>query len=314
MRIARISVLSLLALLLLAASVQAAGKPRIGVPRFDFSIESVGAGIADILTRELVKCGRFQVIERSELESLLSEVDFQQSEYVEEETAVPIGKIKGVDYLLIGKITAFGYGEKEKSVGGATFGRHFGIGGVSAKTKKAHAQFDIRLVEVKTGKVVFADSAEGYESKKGLTLLVGGSNWAAGLNFQSSEFRDSMIGKATYKAMGEVLKKLYEKFSLQGEVLVRDGDTLIIDISESSGVQKGDILDIFRVTELKSERGEIVWQKEEQVGTAQVVDFQGENCMATIITGRNDIEQGMRVRPEQQHEYLPEEAKEKDEE
>lgn len=310
MRIARICVMSAMALLLLAASVQASGRPRIGVPKFDFSIESVGEGVADILTRELVKCGRFQVIERSELESLLSEVDFQQSEYVEEETAVPMGKIKGVDYLLIGKITAFGYGEKEKSIGGATFGRRLGIGGVGAKTKKAHAQFDIRLVDVKTGKVVFADSAEGYESKKGLTLLVGGSNWAAGLDFQSSEFRESMIGKATYKAMADVLKKLYERFPLQGEVLVREGDTLIIDVSETSGIERGDILDVFRVTELKDEKGEVVWEKEEKIGTAQVVDFQGENCMATIITGRNDIEPGMRVRPEKTREYLPEEAEE----
>ena len=312
MRIIRICVLVTSLVLALAPGAQASGRPRIGVPKFDFSIESVGEGIADILTRELVKCGRFSVIERAELESLLTEVDFQQSEYVEQETAVPLGEIKGVDYLLIGKITAFGYGEREKSVGGAVFGDHLGIGGVGAKTKKAHAQFDIRLVEVRTGKVVFAESAEGFESKKGLTLLVGGSNWAAGLDFQSSEFRESMIGKATYKAMAEVLKKLYEKFPHQGVVLVRDGDTLITSIGEISGVGKGDILEVFRVTELKDEEGEVVWKNEEKVGTARVIEFQGENCMATIITGRNEIEQGMLVRPEKQYEYLPEEAGEEE--
>ena len=121
-----------------------------------------------------------------------------------------------------------------------------------------------------------------------------------------------MIGKATYKAMAEVLRKLYGEFPLQGEVLVRDGGTLIIDIGEASGIRKGEILEIFRVTELKGKQGEVVWEKEEMVGTAQVTEFQKGCCMATITTGRNDIGPGMAARPEKVHEYLPEEAGEEE--
>lgn len=291
-----------------AAPAQA-GKPRIGVPKFYHQLPSVGEGIADILTRELFKCGRFDVIERSELETLLSEVDFEQSEYVESESAAPLGRIKGVDYLLIGKITAFGVKEEETGIGTSSFGRNIGLGGLKTEKQIGYASFDIRLVEVETGRVVFADTADGEEKTSGATIVVGGSNWVAGIDFGSKEFRESMIGKATYKAIGKVLLKLYDKFPLRGDVLARSGDMIVTNLSKESGLEKGAMLKVLRVTELTDVAGKVVWESTEEVGTARVVDFQGMNCLAEIITGRNDIEAGMRVCPVEETKYLPEEAR-----
>ncbi len=291
-------------------SKEAGAKPRIGVAKFVFDIESVGDGIADILTRELVKSGRFEVIERTELETLLSEIDFQQSEYVEGESAVPLGKVEGVDYILIGKITFFGYEEKEKAGGGAIFGKVFGGGGIKAKTKKARAQFDIRLVDVKTGKVVFADVAEGVESKKGIVIAGFGPGWLGGIDFDSREFRDSMIGKATYKAIGKVLLKLYQKFPLEGDVLARIDDRVVVNLAESSGIKVGDILDVYKVDVITDDKGNVVWEDRKKIGTIKVIAFQGTNLMAEIITGRNDISEGCKVRPQKETIYLPEEVKE----
>jgi curli biogenesis system outer membrane secretion channel CsgG len=307
-RLLVIAVIAALAVAL-AAPVQAGGRPRIGVPKFYHQLPSVGEGIADILTRELFKCGRFDVIERSELETLLSEVDFEQSAYVESSSAAPLGRIKGVDYLLIGKITAFGVKEKEAGIGAGSFGRNIGLGGLKTEKRIAYASFDIRLVEVETGRVVFADTADGEEKNSGATLIMGGSNWVAGINFGSNEFRESMIGKATYKAIGKVLLKLYEEFPLQGEVLARSGDMIVTNLSKESGLEKGAMLKVLRVNELTDDAGNVVWESTEEIGTARITEFQGMNCLAEIITGRNDIEAGMRVCPVEEAMYLPEEAK-----
>jgi curli biogenesis system outer membrane secretion channel CsgG len=307
-RLLVIAVIAALAVAL-AAPVQAGGRPRIGVPKFYHQLPSVGEGIADILTRELFKCGRFDVIERSELETLLSEVDFEQSAYVESSSAAPLGRIKGVDYLLIGKITAFGVKEKEKGIGTSSFGRNIGLGGLKTEKRIAYASFDIRLVEVETGRVVFADTADGEEKNSGATLIMGGPNWVAGINFGSNEFRESMIGKATYKAIGKVLLKLYEEFPLQGEVLARSGDMIVTNLSKESGLEKGAMLKVLRVNELTDDAGNVVWESTEEIGTARITEFQGMNCLAEIITGRNDIEAGMRVCPVEEAMYLPEEAK-----
>jgi len=299
--------------LLLGLGFPAFAKPRIGVPKFDYNIESVSEGIADVLARELFKSGRFDVIERTELETLIGELEFEQSEYVEKESGAPLGKVKGVDYLLIGKVTFFGYEEKEKGVGGAVFGGVFGGGGVEAKTKKARATFDIRLVDVKTGKVVFADSAEGVESKKGLAIAGFGPGWLAGVKFDSSEFRDSMIGKATYKAVGKVLLLLYERFPLEGEVLARTEDALVVNLGEECGLKVGDMLKVYEVEVMKDEKGNVVWEDRKEIGSARVKAFQGGNLLAEIITGRAEIAVGNKVRPEKEVLYLPEEAREEEE-
>ncbi len=298
---------------ILLLSFQSFAKPRIGVPKFGFDIESVGEGVSDVLARELYKSGRFDVIERTELETLIGEIDFEQSEYVEKETGVPLGQVKGVDYLLIGKITFFGYEEKEKGGGGAIFGKVFGGAGVEAKTKKARATFDIRLVEVKTGKVIYAESAEGVESKKGLAIAGFGPAWLAGVKFDSSEFRDSMIGKATYKAVGAVLLKLYEKFPLEGEVIKRLEDAVIINLNEESGIKVGDLLKVYSVDVITDDKGNVIWEEKKEIGSVKVKAFQGQNLMAEIISGRNSITVGNKVAPEKQTVYLPEEAREEEE-
>jgi len=143
----------------------------------------------------------------------------------------------------------------------------------------------------------------------GATLIVGGSNWVAGIDFGSRDFRESMIGKATYKAIGKVLLKLYKEFPLQGEVLARSGDMIVTDLSKVSGLEKGAMLKVLRVTELTDDAGNVVWESTEEVGTARIVEFQGMNSLAEIITGRNDIEPGMRVCPVEETAYLPEEAR-----
>ena len=293
----------------IAAPASADGRPRVGVPKFYHQLPSVGEGIADILAHELVKCGRFDVIERTELDALLAEVNLERSDYIESEGVARLSRVEGVDYLLIGEITAFGAKEKESGIGATTFGRDIGLGGLKTKKRIAYASFDVRFVEVETGRLVFADTADGEEDSSGTALIAGGSNWVAGLDFGSKEFRESMIGKATYKAVGEVLLRLYEEFPLQGDVLARSGDMIVTNLGKESGLERGAMLKVLRVDEITDDAGDVVWETTEEIGTARIVEFQGPNSLAEIITGRNDIEAGMRVCPVEEAVYLPEEAK-----
>jgi len=304
--------LVLLVLGVSSAPAIAGVRPRLGVFKFTFDVEGIGEGVSDILTRELANSGRFDVIERTELETLLKEIDFQPSKYVEQETAVPLGELKGVDYILIGKITGLGYGETDKALGGVV-GELIGLGGIRKRSKTARAQFDIRLIEVRTGRVVLAETAEGTETKKGVTLLVATSNGAAGVNVQSTEFRESMIGRATYKAIGQVLLKLYDKFPVQGEVLVRDGDIVVVDLDERVGLAVGSLADVFKKEVMLNDKGEVVWETLQQVGTIRVKETALGRSLCEIITGRNEITPGMIVKPQEEKAYLPPEAVEEQE-
>ena len=96
----------------LVAVVAAAGaandKPRIAVLEFKNKADNQwwyrgGAAAAqDVFVTELVKSGRFRVIEREVLDALLREKNLSLSGDVDPSTAVRAGKLLGVDYMLIG--------------------------------------------------------------------------------------------------------------------------------------------------------------------------------------------------------------------
>ena len=126
----------------LAAYGSEARKKRVAVLEFEYATVrtqvssvfgtdiDVGKGVADLLVKYLVRDGSYAVIERRALESVLAEQDFSTSRRGDPESAAHIGKMLGVDAIILGSITQFGSDRHEKSRGGvgATFGTI--VGGV----------------------------------------------------------------------------------------------------------------------------------------------------------------------------------------
>src|SRR5713226_1346534 len=151
---------------LMAAAAQEAPqaparKKRVAVIDFEYgtvqsSVRSlfgadidVGKGICDLLVKGLVKDGTYTVIERRILDKILAEQNFSTSDRANPATAAKIGKILGVDALIVGSITQFGNETKDTKIGGAGGGLGgFGIGGFGKKKSKAIVSIDARLVSI----------------------------------------------------------------------------------------------------------------------------------------------------------------------
>ncbi len=76
---------------------------RIGVVRFG---ESYELGVGDLFAKHLLKRG-FSVVERVRLEAILKEQRFGVTGAVTPETAKEIGKLLGVDGLIMGQVTDY---------------------------------------------------------------------------------------------------------------------------------------------------------------------------------------------------------------
>lgn len=173
----RVSTLALCAALLLAVvavpSLSFAGssdKPRIAVLEFKNKADNQwwyhgGAEAAqDVFVTELVKSGKFRVVEREQLEALMQEKNLTLSGDVDPKSAVKIGKLLGVNYLLTGAVTE--YGNTDVSGGG---------GGVYAGKRKFVAALNARLIDTSTGEVVWADEASQEEASVRVSVFgVGG--------------------------------------------------------------------------------------------------------------------------------------------
>src|SRR5215472_7424203 len=101
--------------LAISAHAQAAAKrrPRIAIMDFDYATvmtESnalfgtsvdVGKGICDLLVTGLVKDGTYSIIERKALDKILAEQNFNNSNRADPSSAAKIGKLLGVDAIVV---------------------------------------------------------------------------------------------------------------------------------------------------------------------------------------------------------------------
>jgi curli biogenesis system outer membrane secretion channel CsgG len=177
----RVSSLALSAALLLAAVAvpavtRAAGKsdkPRIAVIEFKNKADNQwwyhgGAEAAqDVFVTEIFKSGKFRVMEREQLQALMSEKNLTLSGDVDPSTAIKIGKLLGVNYLLTGAVTE--YGVTDKGAHGSGFR---GVPGFNAGKRNFVAALNARLIDTSTGEIVWADEASQEESS--VKVSVGG--------------------------------------------------------------------------------------------------------------------------------------------
>ena len=161
-----------LAVLSISAAV-ASDKPRIAVLEFKNKADNQywwhgGAeAMQDVFVTELVKSGKFRVIDREALAALMREKNMSLGGDIDPATAVQAGKLLGCQYFLTGAITE--YGATDTSAHARSVGR---IPGFRGGKKTFVAAANARLIDTTTGEIVWADEARGEDSK--FKLSIGG--------------------------------------------------------------------------------------------------------------------------------------------
>lgn len=162
-------VLVMFVLSLGSGNVYAQEKPRLGVLRFTNQVAgmywwhaSVASELQDLLISELVSTRAFQVLERKEINVVLSEQDLSASGRVSQATLVKMRKIKGAKYLIAGTIAAF---EKSGAKGGKVRFKGLSVGG---KKTKVYIAVDVKVIDAETGEVVDARTIEAKAKGKAL--------------------------------------------------------------------------------------------------------------------------------------------------
>ena len=300
--VSKIKIATLMLCFALVAAAPAQQKKRVAVMNFDYSAVTtnvtqlwgtnldVGKGIADMLVDKLVEDGAYSVIERKMLDKILAEQNFSNSDRADPNSAAKIGKILGVDAIIVGSITQFGRDDKSTGIGGgaATSGlSRFGIGGVKTSKATAVVQLTARMINTSTAEILASVQGKGEESRSGTGLLGAGGSGAgaggAGLDMKSSNFAATILGTATNKAVVEVARGLDAKaMSLPTVVVSIDGvvadaapdGTVIVNVGTRNGVKVGDTLAIKRmVREVKDPTsGKVIRRVEDSVGTVQITE------------------------------------------
>ena len=260
----------------------------------------VGKGITDLLVTYLVKDGSYSVIERKALDKILAEQNFSNSDRADPNSAAKLGRLLGVDAIIVGSITQFGNDTKNTGLGGVGAGLgKVGIGGFGQKESKAIVGVTARVVNVDTAEILAVAEGKG-ESKRRSTSLTGGSGgWggfgAGGVNFGSSDFQNTIIGEAV-KASVEQLssgvvkeqgKVQVRQIVIQGLVAAVAGNQIILNVGSKAGVKVGDQLAVERMTqEIKDPAtGKVIRRLTSPVGVLKIVDVDADSSVGDVVSG-----------------------------
>jgi curli biogenesis system outer membrane secretion channel CsgG len=260
----------------------------------------VGKGITDLLVTYLVKDGSYSVIERKALDTILAEQNFSNSARADPNSAAKIGKLLGVDAIIVGSITQFGNDTKSTNIGGVG-GRlgGVGIGGVGQKQSKAVVGLTARVVNVDTGEILAVSEGKGESKRTSLSMTGGGGSWggfgAGGVNFGSSDFQNTIIGEAVKAAVEQLSSGVVKE---QGRVQVRQvviqglvaavaGSQIILNVGSKAGVKVGDQLAVERMSqEIKDPAtGKVIRRLSSPVGILRIVDVDADSSVGVIVSG-----------------------------
>lgn len=218
------AVVSLLLVFSIACCAQAADeKIRVGVLGFESKADGVSQTQADIITdlftQELAQSKTIAVYEREQLEQIGKEQKLGMSGLLDASTAVEIGKIAGLQYIILGSVTEL----SQKASGG-------GVAIFVDIKHQAQATVNIRVIEVATSQVKLALSETGTSTNSSTALVLG----------KNAAFVEGEFGGLEARAIGDAITKLGHalRAATTGEsshVIALTGDGYVIDVTSQEG-------------------------------------------------------------------------------
>ena len=180
---------------------------------YDKENDPMGKQALDILSSKLAASGKFLLLERSDIASLLEEAKKSDN---------GLATI-GADYMIIGSITEFGR-------------KNIGKNGVftNVKTQIVEAAVAIRLVDVATGLIIYSDEGKGSAELTTKTSM--------GVGGQAS-YDATLSDKAISEAIGQLVENIINKCTdkpWRTFFLSYDSNVQLIAGGASQGIKVGD--------------------------------------------------------------------------
>ncbi|MBI3291913.1 MAG: hypothetical protein HYZ73_03780 [Elusimicrobia bacterium] len=165
---------------------------RVAVLPFEDGPRSPGSGtlVADLFTNRLLTLPRYQVVERSQLEKVLSEQQLGRSGAIDLKTAAELGRLLGVDAIVVGRVVEY----RPRFL---------------MLVPPASMALNVRLVEVKTGSVAWsATHQRGFPILRWLVMMVPPIAVLSTLTSPTVEARSDQVVTEIVKALDHRLKRI----------------------------------------------------------------------------------------------------------
>ena len=179
----------------------------------------VGKQAMDILSSRLGSTGKFLMIERDDLRFIQKEQEHFNIK----------SNLIGADQLIVGSVSEFGRNTVSE-VG--FFSRN--------KKQRVYAKVNVRLIDVKTGEIIFSEEGEGESLSEANTVFGVGAR---------AGYDDSLNDKALSAAISQLVSNLIENLMdkpWESKIIGKQERYYIIAGGKQQGIRKGDLFKVVR--------------------------------------------------------------------
>lgn len=251
-------------------------KRRVGVIDFEnktaYGQSRLGQAASDILITELVKTGKFIVVERDKMNKLLEEQKLGLTGAIDPNTAAQMGKILGLNAIVTGAISNFGT---------RTTGSDYLI--AQSKRQEATCTVDIRVVDAETGQILLADSGKGVSKVSSGGVLGMGTKGGYAESIEGDALR-AAVSQLTSNITSQINKKPWSC-----RIPQVSNDKIYLSAGTESGLEVGQKLKVFsQGAEIKDpDSGIVLGREEEEIGMLQVASHAGDKLsVGKLLKGR----------------------------
>ena len=259
-----------------------AERMRVAIAKFDNEANAPAElfnTLRSRITDNIINTRKFEVVERQQLNKVLSEQKLAEAGVTEAESAPQSGKLKGAGFVIYGSVLSLGF--DENTINSAD---------MVAQKKTAIVELQLRFANAETGKIV---SSKTIKARKSLSKLAGsGQTVASNTNDQVLQ---SSIADAAKKVTAALMDLAYPAKVLK----VMPDDTILINLSKEA-TELDALYEVYEVGEelVDPDTGESLGSTEELLGEVKIVSTKPKYAVA-VCQGKlkaEDLAPGMIVR------------------
>lgn len=227
----------------------------------DFVMASTVADHTKMLTSELitflVNTRKFDVMERDRINAIMQEHQFDQSGVVSQDSAVAIGRMLGVQLIVLGKIETLKMESKETKIPYSDYAVRMTTGDMIV---------NIRVVNVQSGVIVSANKVKVFKQMKG--------------DVSTELFFDNLKEQAAKRITSQIINGVFPI-----RIVGVEGRTVFLNYGKGAAqFSVGDELEVYQTGEdmIDPDSGESLGPKEKYLGKIQVKAIERKKSIAVI--------------------------------
>ena len=241
-------------------------RKRVFVSEFEnksaYGQRRLGSGIKNVLETELSRTNLFLLLEREKLDVLVNEQKLGLSGFITAKSAPKAGQLLGANAVIIGSVTQFGVRTET-----------YDVILTSGKKQIATCAIDVKLIDVSSGRIIWAGSGQGEATRKYTNIL--GSGQAGG-------YDETLEGDALRAAVVRLMENLVPALNnipWYCTIAQVSDRKIYVNAGQKSNLTIGSNLVIYKIGKeiIDPTNGLVLGREEEKIGLGQVSSYFGED-------------------------------------